>query len=62
MAKQIVVSDSAELVFKLFERYQGKKWIDYSIFDEKIKEIEDITSRMMEAPPEEKREDLGYFG
>lgn len=38
MAKQIVVSDSAELVFKLFERYQGKKWIDY--FDKKI-DIED---------------------
>ena len=34
MAKQIVVSDSAELVFKLFERYEGKKWVDY--FDKTI--------------------------
>ncbi|MEM0128392.1 MAG: proteasome assembly chaperone family protein [Thermoplasmatales archaeon] len=35
---------------------------DVSIFDERIKEIDDITNKMMEAPPEEKREDLGYFG
>ncbi|MEM4055453.1 MAG: PAC2 family protein, partial [Thermoplasmatales archaeon] len=52
---------SAKQVTKVVVDYLGLN-ADVSIFDEKIKEIEDITSRMMEAPPEEKREDLGYFG
>ncbi|MEM0129918.1 MAG: proteasome assembly chaperone family protein [Thermoplasmatales archaeon] len=52
---------SAKQVTKVVVDYLGLN-ADVSIFDEKIKEIEDITNRMMEAPTEEKREDLGYFG
>ncbi len=52
---------SAKQVTKVLLEYL-KLDLDTSDLDEKIKEIEDITSRIVENPPDEKREDLGYFG
>ncbi len=52
---------SAKQVTKVLVDYL-KLPMDTNRFDERIKEIEEITNRMVEAPPEERKEDLGYFG
>ena len=53
---------SAKQVTKVLVDYL-KLGTDTSGLDERIKEIEDITNRMIESPPqEERKEDLGYFG
>lgn len=53
---------SAKQVAKILVEYLELE-TDVSLLDERIREIEDITSRMMENPPqEERKEDLGYFG
>jgi uncharacterized protein (TIGR00162 family) len=52
---------SAKQVTKIVVDYLGLS-ADVSLFDERIKEIEEITNKMIEVPPEEKKEDLGYFG
>jgi Uncharacterized protein (ATP-grasp superfamily) len=53
---------SAKQVAKILVDYL-KLGTDTSSLDERIKEIEDITNRMIEnAPSEERKEDLGYFG
>lgn len=53
---------SAKQVTKILVDYL-KLGTDTSEFDERIKEIEDITNRMIETQPsEERKEDLGYFG
>jgi len=52
---------SAKQVTKVLVDYL-KLGMDTLDLDEKIREIEEITSRMVEPPTEEKKEDLGYFG
>lgn len=52
---------SAKQVTKVLVDYL-QLGMDTSDLDEKIKEIEDITHKMVEVPPEERKDDLGYFG
>ncbi len=53
---------SAKQVAKILVEYLELE-TDVSLLDERIREIEDITNRMIENPPqEERKEDLGYFG
>jgi uncharacterized protein (TIGR00162 family) len=52
---------SAKQVTKVLVDYL-KLGTDISGLDKRIKEIDDLTNRMIEAPPEERKEDLGYFG
>ncbi len=53
---------SAKQVTKILVNYLNLG-TDTSSLDDRIKEIEDITNRMIENPaPEERKEDLGYFG
>lgn len=52
---------SAKEVTKILLEYLNIK-IDTKELDEKVKEIEEITNKIVENQPEERREDLGYFG
>ncbi|MGC8726406.1 MAG: proteasome assembly chaperone family protein [Thermoplasmata archaeon] len=52
---------SAKQVTKVLLEYLKIK-IDTKELDEKVKEIEEITNKIVENQPEERREDLGYFG
>lgn len=52
---------SAKQVTKVLADYLNIR-IDTSELDKRIKEIDDLTNRMIEAPQEERKEDLGYFG
>ncbi len=52
---------SAKQVTKILLEYLDIK-IDTKELDEKVKEIEEITNKIVENQPEERKEDLGYFG
>jgi len=52
---------SAKQVTRVLLEYMRIK-IDTKELDEKVKEIEEITNKIVENQPEERREDLGYFG
>ncbi|MGC8547087.1 MAG: proteasome assembly chaperone family protein [Thermoplasmata archaeon] len=52
---------SAKQVTRVLLEYLKIK-IDTKELDEKVKEIEEITNKIVENQPEERREDLGYFG
>jgi proteasome assembly chaperone (PAC2) family protein len=52
---------SAKQVTKVLADYLNIR-TDTSGLDKRIKEIDDLTNRMIEAPQEERKEDLGYFG